>query len=367
MINLDYASHTPASEAVLAEFCRVERECMGNAMSAHSLGRIAYAELSRATEGIAELLNVNPTEIIYTSGASEANNMAIKGIANTSVGKHILSSCLEHPSISGTLAHLAEKGWEIELLKIQPNGKIDPTHLQAVIRRDTALVCINAVDSELGVIQDIDGLTYHFNGHKPKLHVDFAQAMGKATLPSSYSTLCFSPHKFYGLNGCGVLIKREGVVLEPLIHGGNHQNIYRAGTPSPAQAAACYTASKIAIEGQEKNLKTVRNLREYVMKNLPDAVKINSPSDGSPYILNLSIDGIRGHEMQARLNERGIAISVKSACSTDNAPSRPVFAVTGEKKRALNSWRVSFSHLTTTRELDALLSEITSICQTVCL
>ncbi|MCL2199903.1 MAG: aminotransferase class V-fold PLP-dependent enzyme [Defluviitaleaceae bacterium] len=372
MINLDYASHTPASEAVLEEFCRVERECAGNALSAHGLGRAAHAELTRATEGIASLLNVKPQEIIYTSGASEANNMAIKGIANAyaHMGKHILSSCLEHPSVSGTLTYLAEKGWEIELLKIQPNGKIDTTHLKSAIRPDTVLICTNAVDSELGAIQDFVFLTKsgqalqtcHMSGLFPLLHVDYAQAMGKVNLPlpGDFSTLCFSPHKFYGLGGFGVLVKREGVVLEPLIHGGTSsaQTLYRAGTPSPAHAAACYTALKIALADREKNLKTVQELREYVIKKLPDTVKINSPPDGSPYILNLSTDNIKGREMQSKLNDRGIAISVKSACSTDNAPSRPVFAITGEKKRALNSWRLSFSHLTKKQELDVFISEI---------
>jgi len=361
MVNLDYASHTPVDEAVLAEFCRIERECHGNALSAHGPGRAASAELERATAGIADLIGVNPNEIIYTSGASEANNLAIKGIARTYAytGKHILSTCLEHPSVSGTLAFLQEAGYEIELLKIQPNGKIDPIYLQSAIRHDTILLCISAVDSELGAVQDLATISEILKPHPNcRLHVDAAQAMGKLPMFTSHaSTLCFSPHKFYGLCGFGVLVKREGVVLEPLIHGGGG-SLYRSGTLSPAMAGACFKALEIAINEQNTRLETVRNLRKYVLDGLDSGVRINSPTDGSPYILNLSVKGVKGADFQAILDKHGIAVSVKSACSTDKAPSRPVFAVSGDKKNALESWRVSFSHLTTVQELDLFLKAV---------
>ena len=367
MVNLDYASHTPVDEAVLAEFCRVERECGGNALAAHGLGRVALDELERATEGIASLLGVRPDEIIYTSGASEANNLAIKGIARAYgyKGKHILSTCLEHPSVSGTLAYLQESGYEIELLKIQPNGKIDLAHLQSAIRADTILLCVSAVDSELGAIQPLEDIENVLKEHPNcRLHVDAAQAMGKIPVyVGGASTLCFSPHKFYGLCGFGVLVKRDGVVLEPLIHGGSG-SLYRSGTPSPAMAAACYRALKIAIDEMEARLETMRELRQYVLdgvKGFP-LIRVNSPPDGSPYILNLSVKGVKGTEMQTMLDAQGIAVSVKSACSTDNSPSRPVFAVTGDKKNAMESWRVSFSHLTKKPELDRLSQLLPKTC-----
>ena len=368
MINFDYASHTVASEHVLAEFCRAERECVGNAFAAHGLGAAARAELAHAKEGIAGLLGVASSEIIFTSGASEANNLAIKGIARAyaHAGRHILSTCLEHPSASGALAFLTENGYEVELLKILPNGKIDIAHLQAMLRNDTILLCVSAVDSELGAVQDLVALTQALQGYEHcHLHIDAAQAIGKipVALPAEFSTMCFSPHKFYGLGGFGVLVKREGVVLEPLLHGGAaaHNALYRAGTPSPSHAAACFLALQTAMREQEKWLQSIASSREYVIEGLQRAVptmRINSPADSSLYILNLSVAGIRGVEMQATLNAKGIAVSVKSACSADAAPSRPVFAVTGNKKNALESWRVSFSHHTTREELDALILAI---------
>jgi len=361
MINLDYASHTPVDVRVLAEFCRVEREYPGNVMAAHAMGKKARAEMERVTCGIASLLDIKPQEIIFTSGASEANNLAIKGIAKAyqHVGKHILSTCLEHPSVSGTLSALAQQGYEIELLKILPDGTIDFEHLRTAIRRDTVLMCVSAVDSELGAIQPIAEITEILKVHPHcHLHIDAAQAIGKIPADiTGASTFCFSPHKFYGLCGVGVLVKREGVVLEPLIHGGASTTIYRSGTPALSLAAASYTALDLAFKEMDERLKIVRLLRKYVLDAISayPLVRINSPQTGSPYILNISVKGVKGTDFQAALDRYGICVSVKSACSTDRAPSRPVMAVTGDKKIALCSWRISLSHLTTMQEIDTFL------------
>jgi len=363
MINLDYASHTPVDERVLAEFCRIEREFSGNVMSAHTLGQKARMEMERVTKGIATLLGVKPQEVIFTSGASEANNLAIKGIAKAyeHVGKHILSTCLEHPSVSGTLSALTLQGYEIELLKILPNGTIDLEHLKTAIRRDTVLMCISTVDSELGAVQPIAKIAEVLKAHPHcHLHIDTAQAMGKIPVSlDGASTFCFSPHKFYGLCGVGVLVKREGVILEPLIHGGASTTIYRSGTPALSLAASCYTALDIAFKEMDERLKAVRHMRKYALDAISSypLVIINSPLEtGSPYILNISVKGVKGTDFQKALNHYGVCVSVKSACSTSRAPSRPVMAVSGDKKNALCSWRISFSHLTTMQEIDTFLS-----------
>ena len=369
MINFDYASHTPACERVLAEFCRAEQEFPGNVMAAHGAGRYARAEMTRITDGIAGLLGAKPQEIIFTSGASEANNLAIKGIAKAyrHVGKHILSTCLEHPSVSGTLAALQLSGYEIELLRILPNGKIDMEHLQAAIRQDTVLVCVSAADSELGAVQPLaeilELLTVHPHCH---LHVDAAQAVGKVpfVLPSLPSTFCFSPHKFYGLCGVGVLVKREDIVLEPLIHGGASTTIYRSGTPALSLAASAYKALELALCEMESRLEAIKQMRDYVLEGIQGMpVIVNSPTDASPHILNISIPGIKGTDFQAALDNRGICVSVKSACSTDRAPSRPVMAVSRNKKTAQCSWRISFSHSQRVEECDQLIFAIKEICK----
>jgi len=368
MINLDYASHAPVDERVLVEFCRVEREFPGNVMAAHTMGKKAMAEMERITSGIANLLGVKPQEIIFTSGASEANNLAIKGIAKAYeyVGKHILSTCLEHPSVSGTLSALAQRGYEIELLKILSNGTIDLEHLKTAVRRDTVLVCISAVDSELGAIQPIAEITEILKVHPHcHLHIDAAQAIGKIpTHTDGASTFCFSPHKFCGICGVGVLVKREGIVLEPLIHGGASTTIYRSGTPALSLAAASYMALDLAFKQMGERLKTVRQLHKHVLDvvSIYPLVSINSPIEtGSPYILNISVKGVKGTDFQAALDRYGVCVSVKSACSTDRAPSRPVMAVSRDKKNALCSWRISLSHLTTVQEIDTFLDVFSNV------
>jgi len=381
VVNLDYASHTPVDPRVLLEFNRVEQDFPGNVMAAHTLGRQAHREMERVTAGIAELLGVMPGEVIFTSGASEANNLAIKGIvsAYSHVGRHVLSTCLEHPSVSGTLA---ATGCEIELLKILPDGTIDLAYLKTVLRRDTVLLCISAVDSELGVVQPIGDIVEILKDFPQcHLHVDAAQAIGKIHISNSSlennspkdvaypykstmdgllgaSTFCLSPHKFYGLCGVGILVKRQDVVLQPLIHGGTSTTIYRSGTPTLSLAASAYTALQLAMAEMDQRLAKVAELRDYTLQHLSGKdVRVNTPlQTASPYILNISVAGIKGTEFQAALDGYGICVSVKSACSTDRAPSRAVFAITRDKKNALSSWRISFSHLTTMQEIDTFLA-----------
>jgi len=359
-IYLDYASHTPASKAVLEAFCEAEKGFTGNPLSTHQAGSEAGLELSRVTEGIAGLLCVNPDEIIFTSGASEANNLAIKGIACAYgyKGRHILSTCLEHPSVSGTLAALTDMGYDVELLRILPCGTVDLEHLESAIRPDTVLVCVSAIDSELGAIQPLSKISNIVEKYPHcHLHIDAAQAIGKICVDMhKAATMSFSPHKFYGLSGSGVLVKRDGVVLEPLIHGGG-ANLYRGGTPAPGLAAACYKALELALESLDSRLAKVASLHQYLLENLAQypLVRINSPLGGSPYILNLSVKGVKATSFVAELDKHGICVSIKTACSTDNAPSRPVMAISRDKQNALSSWRISLSHLTEKWELDIFL------------
>jgi len=361
MIYLDHASHTIVDEAVLSAFCQAARAHYAYPSQAHEVGRRTKQELDETTADLAALLGVLPTEIIYTSGASESNSLAIKGIAKyyAHKGRHILSTCLEHPSVSGALATLHETGYEIELLKICPNGTIDLPHLISVLRSDTILLCVSAVDSELGAVQPLSQIAAVIaefpNCH---LHVDAAQAMGKLPIAmGGVSTLAYSPHKFHGITGSGVLIKREGIVLDPQIHGGSGVTLYRGGTPTVALAIAGLTAFSIALREQEARLATVTQLRDYALEVLNGypKVRINSPTTGSPYLLNLSVTGIKAPIFQAALNQRGVYVSVKSACATDASPSRAVLGISGDRQNALSSWRVSFCHLTALAEVDAFL------------
>lgn len=362
MIYLDYSATTPVDPTVLERFCQVEQSYIGNPNSRHSAGYAAQAEMERVTNSIASMLGISPQEIIYTSGASESNNLAIKGIARAlrHVGKHIISTALEHTSVSGCLTALQEQGYEIDLANIERNGKIDLTHLRELLRKDTVLVAVSAVDSELGTIQPVDQIAEILRDYPQcRLHVDATQAVGKTELTfNGIDTMSFAPHKFYGLHGSGILFKSKNLVIEPLIHGGASTTIYRSGTPALALAAATDTALRLALTQQPERLCAVLKRNEALRKALShySKVRINSPSDAIPHILNLSVDGVKGHVFQKALDEQGVCVSVKSACSVENTPSRAVFAVSRDRKNAMCSWRISLSHLTTEDEIGQFLT-----------
>ena len=361
MIYLDYSANTPVDTRVLEQFCAVERRCIGNANSHHQAGSAAKAEIDAATIKIASLLGVQPAEIIYTSGASEANNFALKGLARLSrhVGRHIISTPLEHSSVSGTLTALQEQGYEIDLLDVKQDGTVDLEHLKDLLRPDTICVAITLVDSELGVVQPVQEIAAILKAYPHcHLHVDATQAVGK--IPVSFEgvdTMSLTAHKFYGLNGIGLLIKRRNLALEPLIHGGESPTIYRSGTPTVALASSLACALDLAVTDLPGRVDHVAKLNAELRAALSTypLVRINSPEHAIPHVLNLSVRNVKGTVFQRELDAKGVCVSVKSACSSDGLPSRAVFAVSRDRRNALSSWRISLSHLTTEDEIKAFL------------
>lgn len=362
MIYLDYSANTPADEAVLQCFCDIERRFTGNPNSLHPAGGEAKEKLAHITASIATLLHITENEIIYTSGASEANNTAIKGIAHASrhIGRHIISTPLEHASVSGCLTSLQEQGYEIDILRIGRDGKIDLKNLHDLLRKDTILVSVCAVDSELGTIQPIqETVEILKNFPNCRLHVDATQAIGKIDFFfDGIDTASFAPHKFYGLNGSGILFKRKDCIITPLIHGGTSTTVYRSGTPTLALDASAEASLRLALENMDKRNTVIRKRNEMLRAALSKypKVRINSPEDAVPHILNLSVEGVKGIVFQNLLSEKGVCVSVKSACSTDGTPSRAVFAVSHNRKNALSSWRISLSHLTTEEEIGQFMN-----------
>lgn len=361
MIYLDYSANTPVDARVLEQFCAVERRCIGNANSHHQAGSAAKAEIDAATIKIASLLGVQPAEIIYTSGASEANNFALKGLARLSrhTGRHIISTPLEHSSVSGTLTALQEQGYEIDLLDVKQDGTVDLEHLKDLLRPDTICVAITLVDSELGVVQPVQEIAAILKAYPHcHLHVDATQAVGK--IPVSFEgvdTMSLTAHKFYGLNGIGMLIKRRNLALEPLIHGGESTTIYRSGTPTVALASSLACALDLAVTDLPGRVDHVAKLNAELRAALSTypLVRINSPEHAIPHVLNLSVQNVKGTVFQRELDAKGVCVSVKSACSSDGLPSRAVFAVSRDRRNALSSWRISLSHLTTEDEIKAFL------------
>lgn len=357
MIYLDYSANTPADPAVLDAFYQTERRYIGNPNSTHPAGQAARAEMARVTDSIAALLGVLPQEIIYTSGASESNNLALKGIAQASrhVGKHIVSTALEHSSVGGALSALQQQGCEIDLVDIRQDGTLDLEQLRELLRKDTVLVAVCAVDSELGTVQPIREIADILKDYPNcRLHVDATQAVGKTELVlDGVDTMSIAPHKFYGLNGSGLLVKKKHLVIEPQIHGGGSTTPYRSGTPALGLAVSIETALRLALEGQNERIAQIAALNRRLRTELGKypAVRFNSPENAVPHILNLSVSGIKGTVFQRELGNHGVCVSVKSACSTGGTPSKAVYAVSHDRKNALSSWRISLSHLTTEAEI----------------
>lgn len=364
-IYLDYSANTPVDNEVLKVFQDSTIKYFANPNSTHKLGIEANEKIDESTNKIIDLFkeytNIkDDLEIIYTSGSSESNNLAIKGLVKSyrENGKHIISTFLEHSSVSSPLTYLKEEGYEIDIVDIKNDGKIDLESLKSLIRKDTVLVSVCYVDSELGTIQPIEEI-----GKIVKefpncyLHVDCTQAIGKIPVDlQNVDLISFAPHKFYGLNGTGALIKRKEIVLEPLINGGNSTTIYRSGTPVIGQILAMEKALELAFLNLQERLEYVTELNNILRNSLKQYknIHINSFIE-NPFILNLSVNGIKANEFKKKLEDYGVCISIKSACTTTLTPSRPVLAIYKDRKLALSAWRISLSHLIERDEIDRFL------------
>ncbi len=374
MIYLDYSATTPVNNEVLDSFVSSCKKYPGNPNSLHKLGVEANHLIDMATKQIKEILDIQDFEIIYTSGSSEANNLAIKGVADKyqNRGKHIITTKLEHSSISAPLSYVLGKGYEISYVKLDTNGHIDLEHLQSLIREDTILVTINAVNSELGIVQPIDKIGQILNKYpKCYFHVDLTQAIGKIKIPlNNVDMASFSAHKFYGIKGIGALIKKKKMVIESLIHGGKSTTSYRSGTPTLPLIVSFSKALRLAYVDFECKYNYVQELSQDLQTFLSnyDQVNINSLSDAIPHILNISIKGVKPESMLHALEREDIYISTKSACASTDSLSDAVYMVTHDRELAKTSIRISLSYLTTKEEIrefkkvfDACYQELTCL------
>ena len=363
MIYLDYASNYPCKKDVLNEFIEIESKYIGNYNSSHNLGKLTKEKFIEIDKNIKNILNLSDEfEVIYTSNATESNNLAIKGIVDTysAFGKKILVSELEHSSINGTLGQLKNKGFDIEFIKTLNNGEIDFDDLNKKLSNEVILVIVIFVEGETGYIHDYkkikEILKNYENAH---FLIDATQGIGKFNFDFNYSDLVsFSPHKFGGINGTGCLIKRKDLILYPLIAGGESNSIYRSGTPTIGLVASINKALEIAYNNLDNNYKYVKELNDYLLSNIKNISNIKINSFNNPYIINLSIDGINGNKCVEYLNKKGICISQKSACSIKNTPSKIIYSIYKDKKRALESFRISISDLTKKEEIDVLIESI---------
>ena len=362
MIYLDYAASTPVDIDVLNNFIKVTKEEYANPNSNHKMGINAKNLIDDATSNIAKILNVENDEIIYTSGATESNNLAIRGIAERykNRGKHILVSSLEHNSIISSCTFLQEKGYEIELIPVDKSGLIDINQLETMIRKDTILVSVCTVDSEIGLKQPIEEIGILLKKYDNIIfHTDASQAIGKVKVDfTNCDLVTIAPHKFYGMNGISILIKKKNISLSPLILGGKSTTVYRSGTPNTALITSTSVALKKAFENFNERNEYIKKLNNKILEHLKKYkdIIINNRESSIPNIINISTKKIKSDLFVSRLNEYNVMVSTKTSCCPLNTPSKLVYALTKDKNLASTSIRISLSHLTKEEEIDEFLN-----------
>lgn len=361
MVYLDYSATTPVNKEILDSFNVSNISFLGNANSLHKLGLNANKLIESASSQIANILNIKPNEIIYTSSASESNNLAIKGIAlkYQNRGKHIITTKYEHSSVNGAINYLESLGFEISYVKTNENGIIDMDDLKKLVRDDTILVAINHINSEIGIKQPIEEIGEFLKSYSKCFYfVDLTQSIGKVKVYLKNIDLAtFSAHKIYGLKGISCLIKKENIMLEPLIHGGKSTTEFRSGTPAHPLIASISKSLRLETKNLEEKYKYVEFLNKYLKDKLKEYkdVYINSNEYCIPHILNISIIGVKAETFMHALEESEIYVSTKSACTDEESLSESVLDLTKDEKKAKSSIRISLSYLTTKEELDEFL------------
>ncbi len=352
MIYLDYSATTKADKKVIDKFSETEEKYFANPNSNHYLGKECKEEIDKAVNTICSCLGIKENEIIFTSGASESNNTVLKGL-NVN---HIITTKLEHSSITTPVGYLQTKGIRIDFVNLDKNGLIDQKHLISLIDDETTLVSIGAVNSETGIRQDIEGIGELLKKYpNVYFHSDITQALGKIPVDLTNVDLAsFSMHKIFGFRGIGGLIKKENIRIVPLIHGGKSTTIYRSGTPQTGLIVASSIAIEEAVKNVDEHYKKVKELNKYLIDNIKDLVLINSNEHSIPHILNFSILGKNSEDTLKYFSDNGILISSKTACSSGSY-SFVVNELYHDMDRAESSNRVSISYKTTKEELDQFI------------
>lgn len=352
-VYLDNASTTFVSSEVLAEMLPCFNSIYGNSNSVHSFGREANAIVDRARDRIASAINANKSnEIYFTSGGTEADNWAIRGIAHaySNKGKHIITSAIEHHAVLDSCKKLEEEGYEVTYLPVDRNGLVSMVELLHSIRKDTTMISIIAVNNEIGTIQNIKAIAKIAHDYGIIFHTDAVQAIGNVKIDvqdMEIDALTISAHKIYGPKGIGCLYLKNGIRIEPLIVGGSQEREKRGGTVNVPLVAGFGKACEVAVRDMLINQQKLRNIREYFVRNLNEKIEyitINGhPQQKINGILNVSFDMVDNESLLMLLDMDGVAVSIASACTSgSNEQSHVLKAMGLENSVVQSSLRISF-------------------------
>ncbi|MFW3611900.1 cysteine desulfurase family protein [Staphylococcus caprae] len=362
MIYLDNAATTKADESVVDSFVKVNQTLYFNPNSPHQAGLQAEKLLVQAKEEISRTLDLaHQYEIIFTSGATESNNMALKGIAyrKKETANEIITSVLEHPSVLEVMRYLEEKqGFKLKYINVKEDGTIDIDHLKSLMSDKVGLVTCMYVNNVMGQIQPIQDIAEILKDYpRAHFHVDGVQALGK--IPMNFNgidSLSLSGHKFNGLKGQGLLLIKNIQNIEPVIHGGGQEYGLRSGTVNLPMAISMVKAIKHAVQGTEETNRKLKLFNQAIVTFLKDfkGVYINSPENGGPHIINIGFPGVKGEVLVNAFSKHGVMVSTTSACSSKRGKLNEVLLAMGlSDSRIEGSIRISLGAQTSEADIQA--------------
>ncbi|MFX3660643.1 MAG: cysteine desulfurase family protein [Ectobacillus sp.] len=359
MIYFDNSATTKPYPEALQSYMTVAQNYFGNPSSIHALGGEAERLLTQSRSVAAQLFGVKPTEIIFTSGGTEGNNLAIKGTAikHRSRGRHVITTTVEHASVSEAFKQLERLGFEVTYLPVNKDGVVEIERVKEALREETILLSMIHVNNETGAIQPIEEIGRMLKAYpKVVFHVDHVQGVGK--VPLNFKNACvdlctISGHKFHGVKGTGILYIREGVALDPILSGGQQESSYRSGTENLPGIVAMTKALRITMEKRSENVQRMKQIKQQLLsffQSMPEAA-VNTPAVSAPHILNISFIGLKPEVVVHALEEKGVYVSTKSACSSKIKDVSHVLLEMGlGQKRAESAIRISLSGENTMEE-----------------
>lgn len=370
-VYLDNSATTRMDSSVLEEMIPFLSDNYGNASSVYSIGRLSKKAIEDSREKVANILNCRPDEIYFTSGGSESDNTAIKGIAraNREKGKHIITSKIEHLAVLDTCKKLEEDGFEVTYLDVDEYGRINLDELKSSIRKDTILISIMYANNEVGTIQQISQIGKIAKENNIYFHTDAVQAIGSVKIDvqaQNIDSLSLSSHKFYGPKGIGILYVKKDIKFEKFIDGGHQERNKRAGTENVANIVGLAKALEMAYDKLEEHTLKISQLRDYyensVKESIPN-IKINGDiNDRLPGNSNISFIGVNGQDLLLNLDMMGICVSSGSACTSGSINASHVLMALGlDEDIARSSIRVSIGKYNTKEDIDYLVKNLIEI------
>ena len=371
MIYFDHNATTPLDEQVLEAMLPYQTTFYGNPSSLYRAGRVVRSAINSAREQVAALVSVSPGQIIFTSGGTEANNLALKGIAAPATTGKIAVSALEHPSVLETAFTLARQGWQVSSINAAVSGRISPETLEQNEFEDVNLVSVMLANNETGAIQDIASISDCLKSRKTLFHTDAVQAIGKMTVDFGelgVDLMTLSSHKIYGPKGCGALVIDKKINLIPLVSGGGQENAIRAGTENVAGIIGFGKAAELAlsqVQQYREYLLKLRNQLEAGLDTIPGLVIFSQSVERLPNTVQFGIPGIDGEMLLMQLDQKGFAVSSGSACASGGGTaSHVLLAMNIDESMAKSAIRISLGKATTRQDVERFVTTLKSLIST---